>query len=226
MNSPFLSVSGRNPFDPRTNGSVCNAPMRKSSFPQQGHMTFFSIAMIPFCELASTCSATKKHSYANKVSKVVPATGIGERIDSVVSEYPGKETEQDQEAMNQSREETRRVICSNRRLRGATRKQCRYCTDGKQWNESSARPIHCETPNVLGEGPAEGEARSEPASAACRRSPRPAGWASAAKRYERSENAQRQGAAPSPRPQARHQDKPAVHGFGQCGKGLRTIYDG
>jgi hypothetical protein len=39
---------------------------------------------------------------------------------------------------------------------------------------------------VRGEGPAEGAARSEPASAACRRSPRPRGWASHGRRKKRA----------------------------------------
>lgn len=133
MNWPLLSDSRRGPswFLPRTSGSVWSAPRRNSSSPQHGHMTFFSIAMIPFCGLTCARAAAKKHGCANKVSEVVPATGIRERIDSVVGEYSGKKTEQDKEAMNQPREEPWRVVCIDWRLRRTTRKQCGYGADGK-----------------------------------------------------------------------------------------------
>lgn len=160
MNWPFSSDSRRGPseFLPRTRGLACSAPRRNSSLPQQGHMTFFSIAMTPF-QLACGGTANKCED-TDYVPEVIPATRVWKRIDSVVSEQPTKKAKNDEVSMKQSREEARRIVCSNGRLRGATRKQCRYCADGKQWNESRDRPIHCETPNVEAQGPA-----------ACSRSP-------------------------------------------------------
>ena len=145
MNAPFESWSSGGPLCLEKCGpSIC--VVVNSSLPQQGHMTLFSIAMTPF-QLA--CGSTaNKCEYADYVPKVVPAPRVWEGIDSVVGEDAAKKAKNYEVPMKQPRKEARRVVCSNRRLRGATRKQCRYCADGKQWNESRERPIHCETPNV------------------------------------------------------------------------------
>jgi hypothetical protein len=109
-------------------------------------MIFFSIAMTPF-QLTSGSTANKCED-TDYIPEIVPAPRVWEGIDSVVGEKPAKETKNNEVTMKQAGEEARRVVCSNGRLRSATRKQCRYCTDGKQWNESSALFIHCETLNV------------------------------------------------------------------------------
>ena len=54
-------------------------------------------------------TSAKKHTCANQITEVVPASGIGEIVDTDVCEQAANEAEYDKETVKQPREEARWV---------------------------------------------------------------------------------------------------------------------